>query len=152
MKTRFDSAAVPAAGDVKVLENPSMKCMVRVIRAKDLYGLWSDEGDADLLAKFTTMHEQRRATPIVGDLDPPYLREAKHLLRRCRRGDRGRLKLIGVADNGDQPPGHWSGAIYNQAIDPAVVDPSQRSRVWLQYSSQVRRYGYGACQRGGRRH
>ncbi|NEI51813.1 NifX-associated nitrogen fixation protein [Rhizobium leguminosarum] len=70
MKTRFDPAAVPAAGDVKALENPFMKCMVRVIRARDFYGLWSDEGDADLLAKFTTTHEQRRASPIVGDLDP----------------------------------------------------------------------------------
>ncbi|TBY82147.1 hypothetical protein E0H35_37180, partial [Rhizobium leguminosarum bv. viciae] len=70
MKTRFDSAVVLAASDVKALQNPFMNCLVRLIRAKDLYGLWSDDGDAELLAKFTTTLEQRRALPIVGDLDP----------------------------------------------------------------------------------
>lgn len=53
MKTPFDSAAVPVPGGVKALENPFMKCVVRVIRAKDLYGLWSDVGDAELLAKLS---------------------------------------------------------------------------------------------------
>ncbi|MBY3517414.1 NifX-associated nitrogen fixation protein [Rhizobium laguerreae] len=47
-----------------------MKCLMRLIRAKDHCGLWSDDGDAELLAKFITTHEQRRAIPIVGDLDP----------------------------------------------------------------------------------
>ncbi|MFW8643183.1 hypothetical protein ACOJBO_12355 [Rhizobium beringeri] len=89
MKTPFDSAAVPVPGDVKALENPFMKCVVRVIRAKDLYGLWSDVGDAELLAKFITTHEQLRAALIIGETQSPYFMEVKHLLRGCWRCDRG---------------------------------------------------------------
>jgi probable nitrogen fixation protein len=70
MKTRFDSATVLAARDVKALQNPFTRCLVQLVRAEDLCGLWSDHGDAELLAKFTTTYEQRRAIPIVGDLDP----------------------------------------------------------------------------------
>jgi probable nitrogen fixation protein len=69
MTIRLDSAANPA-GDVEALQNAFMMCMVRLVRAKDFYGLWSGDGDAELLAKFITAHEQRRAIPTVGDLDP----------------------------------------------------------------------------------
>ncbi|MHC2567720.1 hypothetical protein [Rhizobium leguminosarum] len=57
MKPQFDSPAALAAGDVQALQNPFMGCLVRLIRAKDLCGFWSDDCDAELLAKFTATYE-----------------------------------------------------------------------------------------------
>ncbi|MER9078555.1 NifX-associated nitrogen fixation protein [Mesorhizobium sp. M0895] len=52
---------------------PFVKCLLRLIRAQDSYGLWEGKTDAELLADFIITREQRRAIPIIGDPDPDVL-------------------------------------------------------------------------------
>ncbi|ESX63739.1 hypothetical protein X759_33420 [Mesorhizobium sp. LSHC420B00] len=52
---------------------PFVKCLLRLIRAQDSYGLWEGKTDAELLADFIVTREQRRAIPIIGDPDPDVL-------------------------------------------------------------------------------
>jgi len=65
--------ATPAVNADKSLSSPFMKRLVRLIRAQDSYGSWERKCDAELLAKFTVVDEQRRAIPIIGDPDPDVL-------------------------------------------------------------------------------
>ncbi|MFA1623689.1 NifX-associated nitrogen fixation protein [Rhizobium mongolense] len=70
MTTLSDPAVTPTVNDDKIFGTPFIKCLVQLIRAEDLYGLWRDKCDAELLANFTVTYEQRRAIPIIGDPDP----------------------------------------------------------------------------------
>ncbi|OWK25158.1 hypothetical protein AJ87_13320 [Rhizobium yanglingense] len=70
MTTLSDPAVTPAVNDDKTLASPFLKCLVRLMRAQDSYGLWNGKCDADLLANFTVPEDQRRAIPIIGDPDP----------------------------------------------------------------------------------
>ncbi|WP_026616042.1 NifX-associated nitrogen fixation protein [Ensifer aridi] len=62
-----------AISDDGSLATPFMKCLVRLVRARDSYGLWKGKCDAELLANFTVTEEQRRAIPVIGDPDPDVL-------------------------------------------------------------------------------
>ncbi|WP_208246271.1 NifX-associated nitrogen fixation protein (plasmid) [Rhizobium sp. T1470] len=70
MTTLSDPAVTPTVNDDKIFGAPFIRCLVRLIRAEDSYGLWSGKCDAELLANFTVTYEQRRAIPIIGDPDP----------------------------------------------------------------------------------
>lgn len=69
-----DAAVSPAVNeDEAALATPFVKCLVRLIRAQDSYGLWEDKSDAKLLADFIVTREQRHAIPIISDPDPHVL-------------------------------------------------------------------------------
>ncbi|MEI8703049.1 DUF269 domain-containing protein [Mesorhizobium sp. ISC15] len=59
--------------DDEALARPFVKCLLRLIRTQDSFGLWEGNSDAALLAKFIITKEQRRATPVIGDHDPDAL-------------------------------------------------------------------------------
>ncbi|WP_072381903.1 NifX-associated nitrogen fixation protein [Rhizobium tibeticum] len=73
MTTLSDPAVTPTVNDDKIFGTPFIKCLVRLIRAEDSYGLWRGKCNSELLAHFTVTEDQRRAIPIIGDPDPHVL-------------------------------------------------------------------------------
>lgn len=53
-----------------MVDSPFLTQLAAVIRAEDSHGLWDDKANAELLAEFIVTAEERRAMPIIGDLDP----------------------------------------------------------------------------------
>ncbi|MCW1412965.1 NifX-associated nitrogen fixation protein [Rhizobium sp. 1AS11] len=74
MKTPSDTPVIHAinANDTAV-DTPFLRCLMRLIRARDTYGTWEVKSDAALLAGFIVTKAQRRAIPIIGDPDPDVL-------------------------------------------------------------------------------
>ncbi|WP_026622880.1 putative nitrogen fixation protein (plasmid) [Ensifer sp. WSM1721] len=74
MRTPSDTPVTRAIDpDDTALETPFLKCLMRLIRAHDAYGMWEVKSDAALLADFIVTKEQRRKIPIIGDPDPDVL-------------------------------------------------------------------------------
>ncbi|AFL54964.1 MULTISPECIES: NifX-associated nitrogen fixation protein [Sinorhizobium/Ensifer group] len=73
MTALSDPRFTRAVSDDGSLATPFMKCLARLVRAQDSYGLWRDKCDAELLANFTVTEEQRRAIPVIGDPEPDVL-------------------------------------------------------------------------------
>ncbi|WEJ08564.1 NifX-associated nitrogen fixation protein [Sinorhizobium prairiense] len=73
MRTPDTQAIRPVDAHEKALATPFLRCLIRLIRAQDTYGMWEDKSDADLLADFIVTKEQRREIPIIGDPDPDVL-------------------------------------------------------------------------------
>ncbi|MBB4188701.1 putative nitrogen fixation protein [Sinorhizobium terangae] len=70
MTTPSKPPVIPAIdADEKALAAPFLKCLIRLIRAQDTYGMWENKSDADLLGDFIVTKEQRREIPIIGDPD-----------------------------------------------------------------------------------
>ncbi|WP_394893800.1 NifX-associated nitrogen fixation protein [Mesorhizobium sp. AaZ16] len=70
----FDATVISAVSENEAaFATPFVKCLLRLIRAQDSYGLWEGKTDAELLADFIITKEQRRAIPIIGDPDPDVL-------------------------------------------------------------------------------
>ncbi|RWG05841.1 MAG: DUF269 domain-containing protein [Mesorhizobium sp.] len=60
-------------GDDEALASPFVKCLLRLIRTQDSFGLWEGHSDAELLAEFIITKQQQRAVPFGGDPDPDAL-------------------------------------------------------------------------------
>lgn len=63
----------PPPAPVAPLETPFLKCLVRLIRAQDSYGVWEGKSDETLLKDYIVTREQRRAMAIIDDPDPDVL-------------------------------------------------------------------------------
>ncbi|MCQ8818408.1 DUF269 domain-containing protein [Mesorhizobium sp. M7A.F.Ca.CA.001.07.2.1] len=59
--------------DDEALASPFVKCLLRLIRTQDSFGLWEGHSDAELLAEFIITRQQQRAVPFGGDPDPDAL-------------------------------------------------------------------------------
>ncbi|RWP84440.1 MAG: DUF269 domain-containing protein [Mesorhizobium sp.] len=59
--------------DDEDLASPFVKCLLRLIRTQDSFGLWEGHSDAELLAEFIITKQQQRAVPFGGDPDPDAL-------------------------------------------------------------------------------
>ncbi|TIN14903.1 MAG: DUF269 domain-containing protein, partial [Mesorhizobium sp.] len=69
-----DPAIPPAVTeDEAALCTPFVKCLVRLIRTQDSYGLWEGNSDAELLGEFIITKQQQCAIPLGGDPDPDAL-------------------------------------------------------------------------------
>ncbi|TKB99745.1 MAG: DUF269 domain-containing protein [Mesorhizobium sp.] len=55
--------------DEEALASPFVKCLLRLIRTQDSFGLWEGNSDAELLAEFIITKQQQRAVPFGGDPD-----------------------------------------------------------------------------------
>lgn len=55
--------------DEEALARPFVKCLLRLIRTQDSFGLWEGNSDAELLAEFIITKEQQCATPLIGHPD-----------------------------------------------------------------------------------
>ncbi|NRP75533.1 hypothetical protein ILFOPFJJ_06456 [Ensifer psoraleae] len=74
MKKKSVTAGTPAVNEDKAaLAAPFVKCLARLIRAQDTYGLQDAASDAELLTHFIITEQQRREIPIIGDPDPDVL-------------------------------------------------------------------------------
>lgn len=62
-----------ANDDVDAMATPFMTCLVRLMRAQDIYDTWEGRSDASILVEFIITKEQRREIPIIGDPDPDVL-------------------------------------------------------------------------------